>query len=302
MFLNASGKSTRPPKGLRNSTRLPNGLRNLSSLESLVLHVDSSHIAEEIGHLTQLKILHVNLRKDNEGRFDESMCKVFVGSLGNLHKLQTLAIFSDVEVDLEGSVDNLWNLSHLAIYGTSWLPAWMDPASFLFLSHLYIKVGQVRREDIQVLGMLQALRSLRVRVVGTKQVFTRFMISADAFPCLARCKLSKFSMAPSMFPPGAMPRLQHFKFYIRPEDFGDSEFIVDDLALSHLPSLQTVWVRLHGEQTVSEELAMKIKDALRNEARANPNHLDIYIRTDDHWSQLCLYVLLFLLSLLFRVQ
>ena len=128
----------------------------------------------------------------------------------------------DVEVDLEGSVDSMWNLSRLVIDGTSRLPKWIDPTSFLLLSHLSIKVGQVRSEDIQVLGMLQALRVLDVKVAGAKQVFERFMIRADAFSCLTRCKFSGFSTVPSMFPPGAMPKLQRFKFYIRPENFGDS--------------------------------------------------------------------------------
>ncbi|CAD6255624.1 unnamed protein product [Miscanthus lutarioriparius] len=98
------------------------------------------------------------------------MCKVLVGSLGKLHKIQTLAVVisDDVEVDLEGSVDSLWNLCHLFIRGYNWMPTWINPASFLVLSYLKIRLGQVRSEDIQILGMLQALRSLRVKVAGSK--------------------------------------------------------------------------------------------------------------------------------------
>ncbi|XP_066335782.1 disease resistance protein RGA5-like [Miscanthus floridulus] len=273
------------------STRLPtSGLGNLSSLKHLRMNVDSVYIAEELGHLTHLRVLYVVLTKDKEGRWDESMCRVLVGSLGKLLKIQTLGveISNDVAVDLEGSVDSLSNLYHLLIYGTSRLPTWINPASFLLLSHLHIIVAQVRREDIQVLGMLQVLRVLELHVAGTKQVFERFMISADAFPCVTRCEFSGFSMVPSIFPPGAMPRLRRFVFHIRPEDFGDTEFTDDDLTLSHLPSLQTVWVHLDGEETISEEMAMKVKETLKNEARANPNHRDIRIRIDDEWIQLCM--------------
>ncbi|CAD6255644.1 unnamed protein product [Miscanthus lutarioriparius] len=284
------------------SSRLPttSGLRNLSSLEQLHMNVDSTNIAEELGHLTQLRVLWVMLRNYKEGRWDESMCRVLLGSLGKLHKIQTLkvVISDDVEVDLERSVDSLWNLSRLVIYGTSRLPTWIDPASFLLLSYLRIKVGQVRSEDIQVLCMLQALRVLDVKVAGAKQVFERFMIRADAFPCLTRCKFSGFSTVPSMFPPGAMPMLQRFQFYIRAEDFGDSEFTVDDLTISHLPSLRTVRVHLDGDETVSEELAMKVKDALRNEARAHPNHPEICMGIDGQWILLCMYVILFLFPVL----
>ena len=161
------------------SSRLPttSGLRNLLSLELLHINVESAYVAEELGHLTELRLLCVMLRKDLEGRWEESICRVLVGSLGKLHKIKTLGVVisDDVEVDLEGSVDSLWNLSHLLIFGTSRLPTWIDPASFLHLSRLRIMVGQVRSEDIQVLGMLQALRVLDVKVAGAKQVFERFV-------------------------------------------------------------------------------------------------------------------------------
>jgi disease resistance protein RPM1 len=194
-----------------------------------------------------------------------------------------------VEVHLEGSVDSPWNLSHLVIFGTSRLPTWIDHTSFQLLSQLCIKVGQVGREDIHVLGRLKALRVLHLGMVGAKQVFERFMISADAFPCVTRCVFSGFSTVPSMFPPGAMPSLQRFCFDIRLEDFGDdSGFTVDDLALCHLPSLQRVWVCLDGERARDiKDVAMK---ALTKEAHAHPNHPDIDVGINGQWSQLCRYI------------
>lgn len=117
---------------------------------------------------------------------------------------------------LEGSVGSLCSLclSHLRISRTSLLPTWINPESFVLLSHQYITVGQVRSEDIHVLGKLQALRHLKVEVaaggIPALAVFERFMVSANAFPFVTRCTFAGFSMVPSMFPPGAMPRLQHF--------------------------------------------------------------------------------------------
>jgi hypothetical protein len=61
------------------------------------------------------------------------------------------------------------------------------PASFLILSLPEDKVWsitQVRTENIQILGMLQALRVVEVEVIGAKQVFERFMINANVFPCM----------------------------------------------------------------------------------------------------------------------
>jgi disease resistance protein RPM1 len=61
------------------STRLPNGLRRLTLLEALFLvSVDSASMAEELGHLTQLRKLRVRLTKDKDGRRDENLCAAFV--------------------------------------------------------------------------------------------------------------------------------------------------------------------------------------------------------------------------------
>lgn len=239
-------------------TRLPNGISNLSCLEALSVVVDSVYVAEELGHLTELRMLDASLRKDKECRWDESICKVLVSSL--------------------------CSLCYLCIDRTSWLPRWIDPASLVLLSHLDIVVDRVRREDIHVLGMLQALGWLRVRVYGPMQVFeSRFTVSADAFPRVTHCRFHHFSTAPSMFTPGAMPRLQYFEFQIRLEDFYDGGlFIADNLAFGHLPSLRTVRVRLSGlERVISVEeedvVAMKVEEALWHEAHGHPNHPDAYI-------------------------
>ncbi|KAJ1277261.1 hypothetical protein BS78_05G281600 [Paspalum vaginatum] len=257
-------------------TRLLNGIGNLSCLEALSVGVDSVYVAEELGHLTELRMLDVRLRPD------ESICKALVGSIGKLHKIQTLQLHTGWKyTELEGSlVSSLCSLCYLRIGYTSWLPRWIDPASLLLLSHLDIGVDRVRREDIHVLGMLQALNWLRVRVYGlTMQVFeSRFTVSADAFPRVTHCRFGGFPTLPSMFTPGAMPRLQHFEFEIGLEDFYDGGlFIADNLAFGHLPSLRTVLVRLPGlERVISVEeedvVATKVE-----EARGHPNHPDAYI-------------------------
>ncbi|OEL18744.1 hypothetical protein BAE44_0020237, partial [Dichanthelium oligosanthes] len=262
---------------VEDSTRLPNRLRNLTSLEDLWwARVDSAWTAEELGHLTQLRILGVNLRSDEEGRWDERVCKALVASLGKLHRIQSLLVISDgVAAEgvckAEGSVEFLSNLSYLAIRTKS-LPTWISPASLVLLSYLEIWVVQVRREDIQVLGKLQALRYLKVYVSDHKQVLEKFMISPDVFPCVIECRFHGFTTVPSMFPPGAMPRLEEFRFRIQLEDFSRGEFTADDLALGHLPSLHSVIVCLYGKRNVSEEVVRKVEEKLRHEADVHPNH------------------------------
>ena len=72
------------------------------------MSVNSAHIVEELGHLMQLRVLWVLFRKDEDGRWDESMGKVLVGSLGKLHKLQTLVVLvitNGREIDLAPCLD-----------------------------------------------------------------------------------------------------------------------------------------------------------------------------------------------------
>jgi disease resistance protein RPM1 len=104
----------------------------------------------------------------------------------------------------------------------------------------------------------------------------RFAVSTDAFPCAVKCSFIGFSMAPSVFPHGAMPRLEQLYFPIRLEDFAGGKFAGDDLSLGHLPCLQNVFVDLRGEKNVNEDVVMEVKDKLRHEADAHPNHPNIY--------------------------
>lgn len=139
----------------------------------------------------------------------------------------------------------LGNLRDLFINEIKLVPSWINPGTLPLLSRLVIVwVSQVRWQDIQVLGMLQALTSLEIRVPGWSRVRRdRFLIGADAFPCLVVCELVRFPVVPSMFAPGAMPRLKRFMFSIDLTAFtagargGDLASVDEDLALGHLPSL-----------------------------------------------------------------
>jgi disease resistance protein RPM1 len=117
-------------------------------------------------------------------------------------------------MNLEGSLESLGNVSYLRTGRTSLLPTWFNPGSHL-LSSLEISVVQVRREDIQVLGMLQALRFLEVYMSGDNiQALGRFMVAPDAFPRARVCRFIGFQTVPSMFSRGAMPRLETFSFHM----------------------------------------------------------------------------------------
>jgi disease resistance protein RPM1 len=103
------------------------------------------------------------------------------------------------------------------------------------------------------------------------------MVAPDAFPCARDCTSYGFQTVPSMFPRGAMSRLENFSFHICPQDFTKGEFTTDDLSLDHLPSLRSVSAQLYpGEEKIDEELVTKLKEKLRQEADAHPNHPSVY--------------------------
>jgi len=254
------------------NTRLPNGLKHLTFLEYLeVVIVDSACMAEELGHLTQLRMLYVRLREGKDCGWDENMGTALVRSLAKLRKIQELTVETPngMAANFEGSLEyQLDKLSYLRLRETTSMPTWICPASLPHLSDLDLEMVQVRVDDIQVLGKLQSLRYLEVDVsgdfeeTGNIQVLERFIVSHDAFPCVIKCSFSGFSMAPSAFPPGAMRSLEEFTFDIRLTDFAGGKFTVGELAFGHLPSLQSVSVTLDGEQDVSEEVLIEVEEKL----------------------------------------
>jgi disease resistance protein RPM1 len=253
--------------------------------------VDSADVADALGHMKQLTTLTVTLKSDNQDRSDKSLCTALVVSIGKLHKIKHLIVDTGgVVADLDGSAAvSLGNLSILSLEEISMLPSWINPKSVGHLSHLYITVAQLRREDIQVLGMLPALRDLEIEVSGDRiqKQERSFMVSPDAFPVMITCELSgNFSMVPSMFPQGAMPRLETFEFCIQLEDFWLGESTVDDLALGHLPSLQHVVVELYGVEKVRDEIVWSVEAKLRREAEVHPNNPTISTPFAMHVSSL----------------
>ena len=77
------------------NTRLPNGMRNMKSLEVLeIVRVDehSTNIVEDLGHLFQLRVVHIDFNLQRWEGLRERMGKALMESLNNLQKIQSLEI------------------------------------------------------------------------------------------------------------------------------------------------------------------------------------------------------------------
>uniref|UniRef100_A0A0A9C6X5 Disease resistance R13L4/SHOC-2-like LRR domain-containing protein n=1 Tax=Arundo donax TaxID=35708 RepID=A0A0A9C6X5_ARUDO len=232
-------------------------------------------IIEELGHLTKLRVLELDIR------FSADWNKL----VGCLHKLQNiqLSIHSQGERNM-GGLDDWVGPRHLRILDTmygcwfSTLPAWINPSHLLDLSVLHIAVRELRQGDLETLGRLPALRGLGL-MVGHEDhgIHGRFIVGAGLFPCLVRFWLSGF-LGPVVFQQGAMPRLTilHFPFHVweTREIAGiDGAF---DLGLGNLASLQHVYI--HFQSGGASKEVEEAKAALSHAAEIHPNHptLQIY--------------------------
>ncbi|KAF8643934.1 hypothetical protein HU200_066634 [Digitaria exilis] len=254
---------------------LPVGLKNLTSLEVLEqVEVTSGCIAEELGHLTQLRVLNVRVPSP-----DDIVNKAMQESLGKLKKIEDLYLDGNYDYtfdDFYGSMQGpLGNLGRLGIEDATYLPTWIKPSLLPGLSNLHIDVLRERKDDIHVLGTLPCLRCLQfvIRSAPEQGALDRCVVGDDAFPCAVSCEFAFAdgpNLLPCMFPPGAMPRLQHLKLYIRIEEFGrDGGCSIDDLALGHLPSLRSVVLRIGGDD---DEDSDEVREKLEHEAAVHPNH------------------------------
>ena len=233
--------------------RLPKGMGSLMSLEVLEqVGVSSSpHIVEELRHLTEVRTLSVDC-----ANMDEDLIDTLIKSLGNLHKLQNLRI--DDGGRLLDRMCECWvpppNLRSSDSWGGpySWfsrLPKWVNSMSLPHLSTLEIDVEELQGDDIQIIGMLPALRFLLLRA---RRVMETLAVRADAFPSARCCMFIGFPTAPCLFAPGAMPRVQRLKFWVSARSIASGEV---DCGMSHLPSLEHVEVSLQHESSSDEECA-----------------------------------------------
>ncbi|KAM3195351.1 hypothetical protein ACQJBY_071459 [Aegilops geniculata] len=214
-------------------------LGSLTSLEVLkrVRLPSCPYIFKELRHLTELRTLYIICDE-----MDKDLSNILAESLGNLRKLQNLKIGNVGSV-----IDRMREIwvppSHLRTFET-WgglflrLPKWVNSTSLPQLSILEIEVEELQADDIQIIGMLPALLCL---VLSARHVMGTLVVGADAFPNVTCCKFERFLTSPCLFPPGAMPRVEHLQFEVSALSITSGEV---DCGLGHLPSVEQIKVIL----------------------------------------------------------
>lgn len=258
-----------------NDLVLPRGMGNLTSLEVLgrVRLSPSPHIAKELSHLTELRTLSINCVNMNGDLID-----TLIKSLGNLQKLHNLCI--DRGGRLIDRMRESWvppphlrsfqSPNHIRSGWFSILPKWVNSRSLPHLSTLSIVVKELQGDELQIIGMLPALRFLDLHAW---YVLGELVVRADAFPSARCCKFHGFLTSPGLFPPGAMPRVQRLRFCVSARSITSGEV---DCGMGHLPSLEHVQVSLRPQNSSDEEMETA-KTLLRRAAEAHPKSPTILI-------------------------
>ncbi|KAF2950049.1 hypothetical protein DAI22_01g163000 [Oryza sativa Japonica Group] len=259
-------------------TRIPSGIGNLVSLEELsdISTRDSPDLVNELRNLTKLRVLKITLRQPTQ-----STEEALVESLRNLRKLQDLHIYAAsgnghkrlLDLLQDGSwtpPPRLRSFSALATYISCsplrLLPAWIAASVVPRLAVLLIQVRELRQVDIDALGKLPVLRTLRVEPYEMKEMI---VIGRDAFPCLKECRFRNSDHGP-VIQRGAMPRLRiiEFCFGVRQtKDLGNGF----DFGLANLGCLEEATVYINCKEATEPE-AEEAEGAVKHAADTHPNH------------------------------
>jgi len=154
------------------------------------------------------------------------------------------------------------------------LPAWMEDSSLLVdLSVISIRLKDLQREDLEILGRLPALRILHLEMNHRgRRIIGGFAFGAGSFPSLVHYKLQNIGAV--VFQNGAMRRLQMLEFTC---PVRETRELAGGFDLGNLLSLQHVHVYVEA-QGASKEEVMEAKAALVHATENHPNHptLEMY--------------------------
>ncbi|CAO2150431.1 unnamed protein product [Urochloa humidicola] len=260
-------------------------LRNLVSLRNinrLYLAGDCADAVEGLGHLTQLRELSITIQV----QMGQSLCDALIRSLGNLKNLHNLSVDHLEPHSLNWEQwtpsPHLHSVGLLEKTSLQALPKWINPVSLPLLSEIVLQnVSNVGPDDIKLLGTLPNLwrLSLEAENGNLEHPLQKFVVSEDAFPRVTYGEFSNIVIAPSVFPQGAMPRVDRLGLCLRSRDFFSNDgFDFNDLSMGHLPSVKTIIVELDTGTSSTEEVA-KVEEALRDAAGIHPNSPELRINT-----------------------
>ncbi|XP_062197749.1 disease resistance protein RGA5-like [Phragmites australis] len=276
--------------------RVPDGFGKLTSLEELRVYPEQSKMerfVKDLGSLKQLRVLDTRFYV-----MDDSLQKDLVESLRNLHKIQHLSLFFVQSIH---AVEATWeapgfvlpkDLRHLNLINIDFprLPSCVNLSCLPNLSCLHLQMNTMDDQDLEKLGRLPELRSLRlgigsVRAISNINAGDRFFQKLRVFRPSAMVKFQGNEDSSVSFhiwngnsdvpfgsrkndhssvPFAVMPNLEVLEIDVLLRDLDGN------IGLEYLPSLKEVEVRICA-QDASVAKVKEAKAALQNEIKAHPN-------------------------------
>lgn len=246
-------------------TKIPDGIgtmKNLQAISGFNIIKSSLCGVEELGNLTSLKVLHLQLDgggseeyKRHEEMLLSSLCK-----LGTC-KLQSIWIYSDDSTPIQFLDSwsplpyNLQMFRMTTDYDLPKMPKWIVP-SLSSLAYLNINLIEATQENLRMLGEMPALLCLDLTFGYVQK--ERFTVHGIAFPCLK--ELSLRGAIYLTIEEGALPNLEKLALSL---SVSVAEAYGFYLGLAHLPCLRDAEVSVCNSAAAA---------AIRKEASSHPNH------------------------------
>lgn len=263
---------------LEGNTKIPNGIgnmRNLRAVSGFNITMSSKAAVEELGNLTSLDHLHVELDSGGSEEYKEmllsSLCKL------GASKLQSLELYSKEPTPLEfldswsplPSSLQLFNMD--TYYYLPRTPKWITPA-LTSLAYLDINLIEVTDDDLRRLGKLHALLSLELWLKSDP----RERLKVQGFPSLKEFILvcrDNHGGAYVTFVEGAMPKLENLEL---PFHVSMARAYGFCFSIGHLPCLKEAEVHLYNKGAKYSETKAAAA-VIRTEAGIHPNHPSVTI-------------------------
>ncbi|CAL5077689.1 unnamed protein product [Urochloa decumbens] len=241
-------------------------MKGLQQLERFSIHGQPLSFLNELGQLTNLRMLYVlcdglNYESSEWGIFTSSLCALC------RHKLLDVGISKrsySTPIPMDSWFPTLQSLQKFSIWPISSLPIWMGSLDNLEL--LVLRIERLTPEDLRVLGGLPALEALDLLFEGGYA--SPFTIGGHEFQHLKSFRVARLYQL--QFMPGSMPNLKNLDITLL---FTRNSY--SDLGIQHLASLTRGDVSICASREHIEgvhDLVAKIQsllDAHRNRPAVN---------------------------------
>ncbi|XP_052137342.1 uncharacterized protein LOC127755707 [Oryza glaberrima] len=277
-------------------TRVPTGLiGHLTSLQELWIYpavkdysmgaATAKQFVKDLGNLRELRVLRTRIIGWND-----SMEIALVESLQNFQRIQLLELdgesYLGKGITWEAGFASSHHLRYLSLacMQLTRLPAWMNSSLLPNLSYLVVNVQFWQEKDMETLGRLPELCSLKlqscnIRVVNIRDVrgdieYFPKLRSLTTYNILIMFDI--YSGKPSSSSVGIdaatiMPSLEYLNVMVQVRFLKDGDLGFDKLVSVNLPSLQTVMVRIDCSDACLAEVK-EAEAALTYAVNFHPNH------------------------------